>query len=111
MFESIGLAMAPAIIHRLKVHRDASRDGLTPQETEPTGKAAAEIAALWDYLKTHLDNDDRAGVQNASVQLCTKEQHECRQEEAERVPRGHGKRSLEAAYRLVCAHGTLPLLV
>ncbi len=54
VFETIGLPMAPSVIHRLKVHRDASRDGLTPLETEPSGKAAAEIAALWKHLKAQL---------------------------------------------------------
>ncbi len=71
VFEAIGLTMAPAVIHRLKVHRDASRDGLTPQESEPSGKAAAEIAALWTHLKAQLHN-----CTTAKMQLCTKEQHE-----------------------------------
>lgn len=63
VFDAIGLAMAPAIIHRLKIHREASRDGLTPQETEPAGKAAAEIAGLWDFLKAQLHLDVGARVQ------------------------------------------------
>ena len=62
VFEAIGLAMAPAVIHRLKVHRDASRDGLTPQEFEPSGKAAAEIAALWTHLKVQLHDRKSASV-------------------------------------------------
>jgi chromosome partitioning protein len=62
VFETIGIPMAPAVLHRLKVHRDASRNGLTPQETEPSGKAAAEIVALWDYLKEYLHSSNRAVV-------------------------------------------------
>lgn len=62
VFEAVGLQMAPTVIHRLKIHRDASREGLTPQETEPGGKAAAEIAALWNDLKAHLQDGKRASV-------------------------------------------------
>ena len=43
--------MAPATLHRFKVHRDASREGLTAQELEPEGKAASEVEALWHWLK------------------------------------------------------------
>ena len=71
VFETIGLQMAPAVLHRFKVHRDASRDGLTPQETEPGGKATAEITALWNYLREHLHNGKRA-----HVHTCTRGQHE-----------------------------------
>lgn len=66
VFEAIGLAMAPIVIHRLKIHRDASRDGLTPQETELAGKAAAEISHLWNYLKTQLHGEGRARVQKTT---------------------------------------------
>jgi len=62
VFETIGLPMAPAVLHRLKVHRDASRDGLTPQETEPTGRAATEIVELWEYIKARLHNSKNAFV-------------------------------------------------
>ena len=62
VFDTIGLPMAPTVIHRLKVHRDASREGLTPQESEPVGKAAAQIAALWSYLKTQLHHGNNAHV-------------------------------------------------
>ena len=62
VFKAIGLPMAPAVLHRLKVHRDASRDGLTPQETEPSGKAASQIVELWDHLKAQLHTSKRAIV-------------------------------------------------
>jgi chromosome partitioning protein len=54
VLESLGLPMAPAILHRFKAHRDASREGVTVQELEPESRAAAEIAALWDWLCAEL---------------------------------------------------------
>lgn len=67
VFESIGLPMAPSVIHRLKVHRDASRDGLTPLETEPSGKAAAEIIALWKHLKEQMHDSNCAFVHKGTT--------------------------------------------
>ena len=67
VFEAVGLTMAPAVIHRLKVHRDASRDGLTPQESEPSGKAAAEIAALWTYIRAQLHDGTNAIVHKGTA--------------------------------------------
>lgn len=63
VFEAIGLPMAPIVLHRLKVHRDASRNGLTPQESEPSGRAAAEIVKLWEHLRTQLQPSKGATVQ------------------------------------------------
>lgn len=40
VFETVKLPMVPAVIHRFKVHRDASREGMTASELEPEGKAA-----------------------------------------------------------------------
>jgi chromosome partitioning protein len=67
VFDTIGLPMALAVIHRFKVHRDASRDGLTPQESEPASKAAAEIATLWTYLKAQLHGGKTAFVHKGTV--------------------------------------------
>jgi chromosome partitioning protein len=55
--------MAPATLHRFKVHRDASREGLTAQELEPEGKAASEVEALWHWLSAELQLSTGAQVQ------------------------------------------------
>lgn len=54
IFTKLKIPMAPAILHRLKVHRDASRDGQTAQEMEPDSKAAQEIEALWNWVCAEL---------------------------------------------------------
>ena len=54
VFEALELRMAPSVLHRYKVHRDAARMGLSAQEIEPDSKAAAEIAALWDWVCAEL---------------------------------------------------------
>ena len=69
VFEAIGVPMAPMVLHRLKVHREASRDGQTAQELEPGSKAAAEISALWLHIKEQLHNGTRAPVHNGTNAL------------------------------------------
>jgi chromosome partitioning protein len=54
VFEALELRMAPSVLHRYKVHRDAARMGLSAQEIEPDSKAAAEIAALWVWVCAEL---------------------------------------------------------
>ena len=54
VFETVKLPMVPAVIHRFKVHRDASREGMTASELEPEGKAAAELQALWNWVCAEL---------------------------------------------------------
>ncbi len=63
VFETVNLPMVPATLHRLKVHRDASREGLTASEMEPEGKAAAELQALWDWVSAELQLRTNAKVQ------------------------------------------------
>ncbi|MCZ7656309.1 MAG: hypothetical protein M5R42_21770 [Rhodocyclaceae bacterium] len=62
IFEKLNLAMAPAVIHRFKVHRDASREGLSAQEMEPESKAAQEISALWEWVSAELQLSTSAPV-------------------------------------------------
>lgn len=62
VLEALGLAMAPSVLHRFKVHRDASRSGLTAQELDPNSKAASEIATLWKWLCAELHLNTRAPV-------------------------------------------------
>ena len=69
VFEANGVTMAPVILHRLKVHRQASLAGLTAQEIDPQGRAGAEIAALWTYINNALHGGTVATLQNTSVAL------------------------------------------
>lgn len=62
IFVQLKLPMAPVILHRFKVHRDASRDGQTAQEMEPDSKAAQEIQALWAWICAHLQLSTNAVV-------------------------------------------------
>lgn len=62
IFAQIRLPMVPAILHRFKVHRDASRDGLTAQELEPDSKAAHEIQAVWDWVCAEMQLGTNAPV-------------------------------------------------
>ena len=62
IFETIKAPMAPVIIRRLKVHRDSCREGVTPQEMEPNGKAAQEITDLWNWLSAELQLGNIAPV-------------------------------------------------
>jgi chromosome partitioning protein len=67
VFEALELRMAPSVLHRYKVHRDAARMGLSAQEIEPDSKAAAEIAALWDWVCAELHISTSARVHNEVV--------------------------------------------
>lgn len=51
---SLGAKAAPVVLHRRKVHRDASAAGLTAQEQDANGKAASEILQLWEWVKVQL---------------------------------------------------------
>ena len=62
VFETVKIPMAPAVIYRFKVHRDASREGLTAQEMEPDSKAASEVQALWDWVAAELQLSTSAPV-------------------------------------------------
>lgn len=55
------------VIHRLKVHRDASREGLSAAELEPDGKAASEIADLWSWVGAELQLSTSADVHKRKV--------------------------------------------
>lgn len=56
VFERLDIQAAPQSLHRLKAHRDATRAGMTAEESEPASKAAAEVAGLWQWLCAHLQN-------------------------------------------------------
>jgi chromosome partitioning protein len=67
VFEALELRMAPSVLHRYKVHRDAARMGLSAQEIEPDSKAAAEIVALWDWVCAELHISTSARVHKEVV--------------------------------------------
>ena len=54
LIAAMNIPVADAVLHRFKVHRDASREGVSAQEIEPDSKAALEIQALWDFVCAHL---------------------------------------------------------
>lgn len=47
-----GIPVAPIHLSRLKAYEDAPAVGQTPQETEPKGRGAKEIASLFEFV-TH----------------------------------------------------------
>lgn len=62
VFATMGIPMVEAVIHRFKVHREASRDGVTATELEPDSKAAQEIGALWSWVSAELHLSTNAVV-------------------------------------------------
>lgn len=65
IFASLNLDMALPSIARLKAHRDAAREGKTATETEPEGRAAQEIVALWTFVKERSNIKTSAIVHNS----------------------------------------------
>jgi hypothetical protein len=57
--------MSPVILHRYEAHRNANPTGLTAYEAEPGSRPAAEIAALWEWLRSELQIGARALVHKA----------------------------------------------
>jgi chromosome partitioning protein len=67
VLSGIGLAMAPGVLHRFKVHKEASLKGMTAQELEPNSRAAAEIANLWKFVYSKLQSCNVAEVQKVAT--------------------------------------------
>lgn len=67
VFQRLDIEAAPQSLHRLKAHRDATRAGMTAEESEPDSKAAAEIAALWQWVCAHLQFSKAAKSKNRKV--------------------------------------------
>ena len=49
-----GFPLAPVILHARAAYHAALIDGRAVSELEPTGKASAEVGALWRYLEGEL---------------------------------------------------------
>ena len=58
----IGLAIAPVQLAERAAFHKATEQGLTAQETEPGGKAAAEVAALWQWTCEQINLSPRKQV-------------------------------------------------
>jgi chromosome partitioning protein len=62
--EGGGVAVAAPLLHHLVAFSHAVNDGRTAQELVPKSKAAAEIAALFAWVKTHANGETRIGANN-----------------------------------------------
>jgi chromosome partitioning protein len=62
VLQAIGLELAPVILHRYDVHRQASIKGLSASELEPKSIAAKEIKSLWSWLSASLQISNGAIV-------------------------------------------------
>lgn len=56
VIEAMGAQAAPIVLHRRKMHRDASASGLSVQELDATSKAAIEVADLWTWIRAEMKN-------------------------------------------------------
>lgn len=62
VLETLDVPMSPVVLHRYEAYRLANPKGLTVQEMEPESRAAAEVAALWEWLGEQLQSSTSARV-------------------------------------------------
>lgn len=67
IIEKMGADLAPVQVHNRKAYARAQIDGLTAQEFEPSGKAAAEIVGLYDYMVIRLYGEQDHGTTKAKA--------------------------------------------
>lgn len=66
VLDGIGLPFAPSVLHRFKVHKEASLKGMTAQELDPESRAAGEIADLWKFIYAELQGCSSAQLQKVA---------------------------------------------
>ena len=52
--------VAPAVMHDRVDYASSMTDGRTVQESHPKGRSAAEMADLWQFVKTRLHESTQA---------------------------------------------------
>lgn len=65
MFAKAGVEMVDQVLHRLKIHKEASQLGKAAPEVTAISKGSAEISALWKGLAAHLHLCTGAPVHHA----------------------------------------------
>ena len=63
------LEVCPAIVHQRAAFGHALAQSKCAKEVEPAGKAAVEIAALWDWLAQRARQDQASGMTTAMARL------------------------------------------
>ena len=66
VLSGIGLPFAPSVLHRFKIHKEASLKGMTAQELLPECRAAGEIADLWKFIYAELQQCTSAQLQKVA---------------------------------------------
>jgi hypothetical protein len=58
--------VAPAVIHDRIDYAASMIDGRTVQETDPTGRSAAEMGELWEFVRERLHGSKKARKEAAA---------------------------------------------
>jgi chromosome partitioning protein len=58
--DGMGVTVAPVMITQRAIYHHSAAQGKTAQEMEPEGKAAEEVAALWEWTREHVDMSTRS---------------------------------------------------
>jgi len=53
--EGMGVAVAPVMLTQRAIFHHSTAQGRTAIEIEPDGKAAGEVAALWEWTREHAN--------------------------------------------------------
>jgi chromosome partitioning protein len=64
-----GVEVCPVVVHQRAVFGHALAQSKCAQEVEPAGKAAVEIAALWNWLAQRAGQDQASSMANAMARL------------------------------------------
>lgn len=67
VMNKLDVSMAPVVLHRYEAYRLANPKGLTVQELEPESRAAAEVAALWQWISAEVQSSTSAHVHKGAA--------------------------------------------